>query len=80
VKETLAQYQAWNDAEQRDKFRNAGKKTSEQKWQEYLDIMELGMAIKPEPSLHEHRQKITVLNHYYEKIQTFEKRRAHHTK
>jgi hypothetical protein len=80
VQEILAYYQAWNEAERREMFRNAGKKTSEQKWQEYLQIMELGLTIKPEPSLHEHRQKIAMLNHYYEQVQQFEERRKWHGK
>ena len=75
LKETLACYQAWNDAEFHERLRHAGEKTLEQKWREYLDLMEFGMQIKPSPSVHEQRQKVEMLNHYYEQIQLFEARR-----
>jgi hypothetical protein len=78
IQETLACYQSWNEAERQERLINAGKKSPEQKWQEYLDIMEFGMMIKPEPSLHEHRQKIEMLNRYYEQIELFEERRKQH--
>lgn len=74
--ETLAHYQAWNDAEFREKVQNAGKKNPSQKWREFLAIMEFGLMIKPQPSEHEHRQKIEMLNRYYERMQTFEMRRS----
>lgn len=75
LQETLAHYQAWNQAEDELRRRQAGQKSSEQKWREYLDMMEFGMLIKPEPSPREHRQKIAMQNHYYEQIQRFEERR-----
>ncbi len=78
--QALACYQALNAAELTEQRRNAGKKSPEQKWREYLEIMEFGMEIKPEPSIHEHRQKIDMLNRYYEQIQLFETRRQQHGK
>lgn len=75
---TLAQYQAQNEAEFLAQVRNAGKKTPAQKWQEFLDLMEFGMQIKPYPSEQEQRQKIEMLNRYYERIQRFEARRKRH--
>ena len=75
LKEAVACYQVWNDAELQERLRHAGEKTLEQKWREYLDLMEFGMQIKPSPSVHEQRQKVEMLNHYYEQIQLFEARR-----
>ena len=75
LKETLACYQAWNDAEYHECLRHAVEKTLEQKWREYLDLMEFGLQTKPSPSLHEQKQKVETLNHYYEQIQLFEARR-----
>jgi hypothetical protein len=75
--ETLAHYRAWNEAEFREKIKNAGKKTPLQKWREFLAIMEFGLKIKPQPSMHEHQQKIEMLNQYYERMQNFEMRRTH---
>ena len=73
---TLAHYRAWNEAEFRERIQNAGKKTPMQKWREFLAIMEFGLMIKPQPSEHEHRQKIEMLNRYYERMQYFEMRRS----
>ena len=72
---TLAYYQTWNDVEFLEKFRNAGAKSLAQKWQEFLDLMEFGLMLKPFPSPHEHRQKVEMLNRYYQEIQRFEDRR-----
>lgn len=80
LQETLACYRAWNEAERQQQLRNAGKKPPDQKWREYLELMELGLAIKPEPSQHEQRQKVDMLNRYYEQIQRFEARSASHGK
>jgi hypothetical protein len=76
--ETLAHYRAWNTAKHQETRRKAGQKPPEQKWQEYLNLMELGMTIKPQPSLHEQRQKWDVLNRYYAQLQRFEARRTSH--
>jgi hypothetical protein len=78
LQETLAHYRAWNTAKLQETRRQAGQKPAEQKWREYLNLMEVGMAIKPEPSLHEQRQKWDVLNHYYAQLQRFEARRTSH--
>lgn len=75
--EVLRQYSAWNRSELKRKIQEAGTKSSNQKWQEYLAIMEFGMMIKPHPSKHEERQKMEILNRYYQRIQQFEKWRQH---
>ncbi|GAK61297.1 hypothetical protein U27_01197 [Candidatus Vecturithrix granuli] len=80
LQEILACYRAWNEAERHEQIRNAGKKPLEQKWQEYLELMAFGLALKPTPSQHEQRQKVESLNRYYEQIQRFEVRRASHRK
>ena len=74
--ETLKHYQALNEAEFREKVRNAGKKSLSQKWREFLAIIEFGLKIKPQPSEHEQRQKVEMLNRYYERIQRFEARKT----
>jgi len=74
-KTTFAHYQAWNEAEFIARVQNAGKKSMEEKWQEFLAIMEFGLMIKPMPSEHEQRQKVEMLNKYLEAIQLFEERR-----
>lgn len=77
---TLSYYRAWNEAEFREKIRNAGRKSFAQKWQEFCDLIEFGLMLKPQPSEHEQRQKVKMLNRYYETIQRFEARRQQHGK
>jgi hypothetical protein len=73
----LATYRVWNEAEFQARRRDAGKKSPEQKWREFCDLMEFGLSVKPEPSIHEHRQKIAMLSEYYAQLQLFEERRKH---
>jgi hypothetical protein len=75
---TVAHYRAWNEVEFLANVRNAGKKSVLQKWHEFLDLMEFGMQIKPQPSKHEQRQKMEMLNQYYQRIQRFEAWRQQH--
>ena len=77
---TVAHYRTWNEAEFFDNIRNAGKKPLSQKWQEFLSMMEFGCMLKPKPSQHEHRQKVAMLNRYYERMQRFEAQRGTHEK
>jgi hypothetical protein len=76
LKETLAQYKALDTHEFHRKIRDAGKKNLLQKWREYLTIMDFGLKIKPVPSINEQKQKIEMLNDYYEKIKLFETRKS----
>jgi hypothetical protein len=71
----LAQYRAWNEAKFRESVHNAGKKPLSQKWREFLVIMEFGLTIKPRPSENEQKQKVEMLNQYYEQMQRFEARK-----
>jgi hypothetical protein len=76
LREALAHYQAWNEAKFTDRVRRAGQKSQEQKWREYLALMEFGLQIRPQPSKSQQRRKVEVLERYYRLIQQFEKRRG----
>jgi len=41
-------------------------------------LIEFGLKIKPEPSVHEQRQRVETLNFYYQQIAQFEQRRQRH--
>ena len=73
--EALKQYKSWNEIKLKESIRNAGKKSIEKRWYEYLSIMEFGLLIKPHPSKQEEKYKIKMLNDYYKKMQRFEKYR-----
>jgi hypothetical protein len=78
--ETLQHYKKWNDDVFFSSIRNAGEKSIEQKWLEFLSIMEFGLMIKHQPSEHEQKQKANMLNAYYEQIEYFEMRRSQNRK
>ncbi len=80
LRERLGYYQALNETEWCDCLKNAGQKSLAQKWQEFCSLIEFGYAIKPQPSLHEQRQKIEMLGQYYARIQQFEAWRQQHGK
>jgi len=71
----LQQYQQWNEItyQQRKQPQDKAKK-----WQEFLTLIEFGLKIKPEPSVHEQRQRVETLNFYYQQIAQFEQRRQRH--
>jgi hypothetical protein len=75
LRETLAHYRAWNEAEFVDRVRRAGQKSHKQRWREYLVLMEFGLQVRPVPSKNQQRRKVEALERYYRLIQQFEKRR-----
>ena len=75
LKEALAQYRAWNEAEFVDQVRSAGMKTPEEKWQEYQALSAFGLLIKAESSPAAQRQSAREWKSYLDRIQRFEARR-----
>lgn len=72
VREAMAHYRAWNEAEFIDQVRNAGKKTPEEKWREYQALFAFGRRIKAEASPAAQRQKTREWEGYHERIHRFE--------
>lgn len=72
LREALAQYRAWNEAEFVEQVRNAGKKTPAEKWQEYQEAF----ARLPKPSPEEQRRKMEEIKAYYASMRRFEAERA----
>ncbi len=72
LKEALAQYRAWNEAEFVDQVRNAGRKTPEEKWREYQALFAFGRRIKTEVSPAAQRQAAREWECYFERVRRFE--------
>jgi hypothetical protein len=70
--EALAHYRVRNEAEFVDRVWNAGKKTPEEKWQEYRSLFAFNQRIKPNHSPGEQRLSALEWEAYYEQIQRFE--------
>ena len=78
LREALAQYRAWNEANFVERVRNAGKKTLAEKWQEYVSLYELARSIKPELSPGAQVMAAREWEDYYERMQRFEAQRQPH--
>lgn len=68
-KKALQYYQEWNEAELRDRVRNAGKLSPEEGWRRYVSLWEFCMKLSPVRSDWQHEQKLKNLNDYYAHIQ-----------
>jgi hypothetical protein len=75
LRETLANYQTWDEAKFVDRVRRAGQRSREQKWHEYLALMEFGLQIRSWPSKSQQRRKMKAFDQYYSRIHQFEARR-----
>jgi len=71
-RDTLAHLNAWEKAVQKTQARESSKKSQQQKWREFLAIMEFGLKLKPHPSCHEQRSKVMMLEEYYRRLHRFE--------
>jgi hypothetical protein len=75
LREALAQYRAWNEAEFEEQVRNAGKKTPAEKWREYKSLFALGRRLKPEQGACAQVMAALEWDDYYEQMRRFEARR-----
>jgi len=72
VRETIAQYQAWNEEVFASQVLEAGKKTPAEKWQEYQDLYDFAMQIKSGTSWWEQALTMEEWATYYDQIRRFE--------
>lgn len=72
----IAELRAWNKFGLETRRLRAGQKSHQQRWQEYIEIMEFGLKLKPRPSRHEQQAKAEELEKYYRQIIRFEQRRS----
>ncbi|MBN1975802.1 MAG: hypothetical protein JW918_00240 [Anaerolineae bacterium] len=75
LREALAHYRAWNEAEFADRVRHAGERTLEEKWRIFLDLFAFGKRIRPTPSEYAQRQEVETLQVYYDRLRRFEEKR-----
>lgn len=77
LREALAHYRAWNEAEFADRVRRAGERTLADKWRIFLDLFAFGKQLRPTPSGHAQRQEAKALRTYYDRLRVFEEKRQH---
>ncbi len=78
LRETLAQYQAWNEGKFVEAVLTAGQKTPQEKWREYQEWYSIVHAFKPEPSYWEQLRTMQDWEAYYDSIHRFEEWRKEH--
>ena len=75
LREAIAHYRAWNEAEFADRVQRAGEQTLAEKWRAYLDLMIFCWRVNPESSVWEQKQTIKEWETYYTRMRRFEERR-----
>lgn len=75
-RDTLAQLREWNKAEQELRSLQAGRKSQQQRWREFLEIMEFGLRLRPFPSRHEQLAKVEMLENYHQRMRRIEQWRS----
>lgn len=74
-RKAITQYQSWNESKLIEQIHSAGKKTPDEKWQEYKQLISFCWRLKPEPSLGEYHCTMKAWEAYYASIQRFEEKR-----
>ncbi len=70
--EAIVHYEAWNEAKLRQEILNAGKKTRQQKWEEYEELFAFSRRIKPVASEREQQKHVEEWDGYHQSILRFE--------
>jgi hypothetical protein len=65
-------YRQWNVAERKARWEEAGKRSPQEAWEQYVDLWEFGWRTNVQPSQYHIRQKIESLERYYECVAKLE--------
>ena len=65
-------FRQWNEAEKIERARNAGKRPSDETWQQYIDLFELAWQTGARQSAYQRKQKLADLDRYYDRIRKLE--------
>jgi hypothetical protein len=76
LREALAQYQAWNEADFVHRVRTAGTDTLAERWRQYRDLVSFCLKLNPEASPAEQQWTIDEWEAYYASLRRFERERA----
>ena len=67
-KQAREYYRQWNEAELKERIRNAGKISPEEAWEQYRDLWEFCVNLNKEAEQGQRIQKTRDLNVYYERM------------
>ena len=65
-------YRQWNEAELKERIRNAGKLTPEEGWEQYRSLVEFCWKLSPQQSEWQQKKKLEAITSYYDKIKKFQ--------
>ena len=71
-REAFEQYRQWNEAELRERIRNAGQRTPQQSWEAYLSLWNFCRKLGSKASPYQQRQKLEALELSYSRVQKME--------
>jgi hypothetical protein len=66
------QYRRWNEAEERERVRSAGKISPQEAWRRYGELVEFCWKLCPQQSETQRREKLAALERYYERVRRME--------
>jgi hypothetical protein len=73
-------YRRWNEAEEIERARNAGRLPPEKTWEQYVALWEFLMKLSPPMSDQQRQQRWAEWDNYYARMQKIEARRHAHGK
>ncbi len=66
------QYRHWNEAEEAERIRNAGRLSLQEAWRRYVELVEFCWKLCPQQSETQRREKLAALERYYESVRRLE--------
>ncbi len=76
-RQAYEQYQRWNEAEEMERIRRAGRISPQEAWRQYVELVEFCWKLCPQQSEAQRREKLAALERYYESVRRLEEwRRA----
>lgn len=74
-RQAYKQYKQWNEIKFAERIRNTAKLSSAERWEQYVDLVELLWELSPDQTPRQRQQKMAELEYYYSQMQRFEERR-----
>jgi len=76
LREALAQYRAWNEADLMERLQNAGKRSPAKRWHDHQELVSFCWTVEPQASAREQQLRIEEWDAYYTSLRRFEMEQA----
>jgi hypothetical protein len=71
-RKAYAALREWSEAERIERIRDARRLTPQERWQQFVDLVDFGLRIAPPESERLRDQKMAALDRYYERVRRME--------